>query len=649
MKLSVIIVNYNVKYFLEQCLLSVEQAIKNIDAEVFVVDNLSSDDSVKMVQEKFTWVHCIANDKNVGFSKANNQAIHISKGEYILLLNPDTVVAEDTFEKCIAFMDADKKIGGLGIKMVDGTGTFLPESKRALPTPWVSFCKIIGLSSLFPHSEKLAKYHLGYLDKNQNHAIEVLSGAYMFMRKEALDKCGYLDEDFFMYGEDIDLSYRIIKAGYKNYYFSESTIIHYKGESTKKGSLNYVKTFYEAMMLFAKKHYSSGQASIYSSIINLAIVVKAVQTILMNALKNSWLPLFDFCFSFIGMYLIKELWENKIMQDDAYYNPLFTYVFIPLYIFVWMICSLFAGAYDKPIRPINILKGLGVGTLLLTAIFGLLPNEFRYSRAIILISAVWVTLSFYLNRFLFSKVSKHSLVFENHEEQKIAIVGYEEEAKRVLTLLNQTGIQFYFSGFIHPEKSNDSSYLGSVSNIQNLCQSFKINELIFCQKDVSNKNIIQYIEQINLAVNFKIVPQNTESIIGSNSKDTSGDLYAIDTNLKIGTFAQQRNKRIFDLISAFVLLLLLPILIITIKDLGKLFIAIFQVLFGSKTWISYAKSERNSKFNLPRLKAGIFDNIQFEISAESIDLYNLQYAREYSIADDFKLLKYKIKKAAYLN
>ena len=649
MKLSIIIVNYNVKYFLEQCLLSVAQAIKNIDAEVFVVDNLSSDDSVKMVQEKFSWVHCIANDKNVGFSKANNQAIHISKGEYILLLNPDTVVAEDTFEKCIAFMNADKKIGGLGIKMIDGTGTFLPESKRALPTPWVSFCKIIGLSNIFPHSEKLAKYHLGYLDKNQNHEIEVLSGAYMFMRKEALDKCGYLDEDFFMYGEDIDLSYRIIKAGYKNYYFSESTIIHYKGESTKKGSLNYVKTFYEAMMLFAKKHYSSGQANIYSSIINIAIVVKAIQTILMNVLKNSWLPLFDFCFSFIGMYLIKELWENKIMQDDAYYNPLFTYVFIPLYIFVWMICSLFAGAYDKPIRPINILKGLGVGTLLLTAIFGLLPNEFRYSRAIILISAVWVTLSFYLNRFLFSKVSKHSLVFENHEEQKIAIVGYEEEAKRVLTLLNQTGIQFYFSGFIHPEKNKDSTYLGSVSNIQNLCQSFKINELIFCQKDVSNKNIIQYIEQLNLAVNFKIVPKNTESIIGSNSKDTSGDLYAIDTNLKIGTFAQQRNKRIFDIISAFVLLLLLPILIVTTKELGKLIAAIFQVLFGSKTWISYTKSENVTKFNLPKIKTGVFDNRHYDLSAESIELYNLQYAREYSITEDFKLLKFKIKKAAYLN
>lgn len=623
---------------MEQCLLSVHEAIKQIDAEVFVVDNNSRDESVAMVNQKFPWVKCIANNQNVGFSKANNQAMREAQGQYILLLNPDTVVAEDSFEKCITYMDMHAPVGGLGIKMVDGTGQFLPESKRALPTPWVSFCKIIGLSSLFPKSETFARYHLGFLDKQVNHEIDVLSGAYMFMRKEALEKCGLLDEDFFMYGEDIDLSYRIVKAGYKNHYFAESTIIHYKGESTKKGSINYVKTFYEAMMLFAKKHYSSGQASLYTSIINIAIVVKAIQSMSIQLLRNSWLPIFDFCFSFLGMYLIKELWENKIMQDDSYYNPLFTYVFIPLYIFVWMCCSLFAGAYDKPIRPINILKGLGVGTLILTALFGLLPNEFRYSRAIILISGVWVTLSFYLNRYLFSKISTHSLVFENNEEQKISIVGSLEESRRVLTLLNQAGIQFYFSGFISPTSSAQTPYIGDLKEIDSLIQAFKINELIFCNQDISNKEIIAQMERLPEQVNYKIVPIHTESIIGSNSKNTSGDLYAIDTNLKIGSFAQKRNKRLFDIAVSIILLVSIPLALVYSKNFIQYVASIFSVLVGNKTWISYATSKEKSKYHLPVLKKGILDNTITYLKEEAIHLYNLQYAREYSMAEDIKIL-----------
>jgi len=221
MKLSIIIVNYNVRHFLDQCLTSVRRAVSGIDADVWVVDNNSVDGSVRMVKEKFPEVKLIANKDNVGFSSANNQAIRESNGEYVLLLNPDTIVEDDTFTKIISFMDAHPDAGGLGVKMIDGKGNFLPESKRGLPTPDVAFYKIFGLSTFFPRSKTFGKYHLGYLDKDEIHEVEILSGAFMFMRRETLDKTGLLDEDFFMYGEDIDLSYRIIKAGYKNYYFPE--------------------------------------------------------------------------------------------------------------------------------------------------------------------------------------------------------------------------------------------------------------------------------------------------------------------------------------------------------------------------------------------------------------------------------------------
>jgi len=197
MKLSIVIVNYNVRYFLEQVLLSVRRACAGLDAEVWVVDNNSVDDSVPMVREKFPDVKLIANTDNVGFAKANNQAIRLSSGEYVLLLNPDTVVEEDTFARCVAFMDAHPEAGGLGVRMIDGSGKFLPESKRGFPTPWVAFCKTFGLSRLFPRSRRFNRYHLGYLGEWEVNEVDVLAGAFMWLRRSALDKAGLLDEAFF--------------------------------------------------------------------------------------------------------------------------------------------------------------------------------------------------------------------------------------------------------------------------------------------------------------------------------------------------------------------------------------------------------------------------------------------------------------------
>ena len=284
--ISVIIVNYNVEFFLEQCLNSVKTALKKIDGEVFIVDNDSIDTSVEMVQEKFPEFHLIQNKKNVGFSTANNQAIQIAQGEFILLLNPDTVIEEDTLIKTVEFMRNHEKAGGLGVRMVDGKGKFLPESKRGLPTPMVAFYKIFGLSKLFPKSKKFGQYHLGNLSEFEINEVDVLSGAFMLMRKKTLNEVGLLDEAFFMYGEDIDLSYRIIKGGYKNYYFPETRIIHYKGESTKKSSINYVFVFYRAMVIFAEKHFSKKNAKLFSTLINTAIYLRAFLAIFSRFIKK---------------------------------------------------------------------------------------------------------------------------------------------------------------------------------------------------------------------------------------------------------------------------------------------------------------------------------------------------------------------------
>ncbi|MGB0368706.1 MAG: glycosyltransferase family 2 protein, partial [Flavobacteriales bacterium] len=363
MKLTIVIVNYNVQHFLEQCLQSVVVAIKNVESEVFVVDNNSIDGSVAMVEEKFPSVKLIANKENVGFSKANNQAMEIAKGEYVLLLNPDTLVEEDTFERVVSFMDAHQDAGGLGINMVDGKGNFLPESKRSLPTPEVAFYKIFGLSWLFPKSKRFGKYHLTFLSKDETHEIEVLSGAFMLMRKTALDKVGLLDEDYFMYGEDIDLSYRIIQGGFKNYYYHEARIIHYKGESTKKGSLNYVYVFYNAMAIFARKHFSKERAQMFSLLINFAILLRASISLVNRFVKRISLPILDGTLIYAGLFLISNYWEFSVRASEGLHYPKeFFLLVLPFYVLVWLVSMHFSGGYDKPVKLSNLIRGLVAGS-----------------------------------------------------------------------------------------------------------------------------------------------------------------------------------------------------------------------------------------------------------------------------------------------
>ncbi len=280
MELSIIIVNYNVRFFLEQCLHSVSKAIQGLEAEVWVVDNASTDGSLDYLEPLFPWVHFLPNPENTGYAKANNQALTHCRGRYILFLNPDTLVAEDCFRLCLDYIKTQPSPGAMGIRMLDGSGKFLPESKRAFPSPISALYKLTGLSALFPGSAIFNRYSLGHLSQHQNHEVDVLAGAFMLFPKAVLDQVGSFDQRFFMYGEDIDLSYRVQKSGFKNYYFSGSSIIHFKGESTRKGSLNYVLLFYNAMRLFVQKNYSGGRAGVFAFFIQLAIMIRGAFSIL---------------------------------------------------------------------------------------------------------------------------------------------------------------------------------------------------------------------------------------------------------------------------------------------------------------------------------------------------------------------------------
>ncbi len=279
-RLSVIIVSYNVRYYLEQCIRSVIQASDMNETEIWVVDNASTDGSVEYLQTRYPEVHYIANKENHGFSYANNQAIRQCKGEYVLLLNPDTIVSEDTIVGCMQFLDNRPSTGAVGVRMLHADGSFAPESRRGLPTPFTSFCKMTGLGTLFPNSRIFGRYYMRYLDVEKPHPIEVISGAFCMVRHSVLDKIGLLDETFFMYGEDIDLSYRILQAGWENYYLPFS-ILHYKGESTAKSSFRYVHVFYNAMLIFFNKHFGR-RYRLLGYLIRLAVLGRAFLDILIR-------------------------------------------------------------------------------------------------------------------------------------------------------------------------------------------------------------------------------------------------------------------------------------------------------------------------------------------------------------------------------
>ncbi len=648
MKLSVVIVNYNVKYFLEQCLHSALKAAEKCTADIWVVDNNSVDGSVEMVQKKFPTVNVIANKDNRGFSKANNQAIRESQGEYVLLLNPDTVVEEDTFEKIVHFMDLHPDAGGLGVKMIDGSGKFLPESKRGLPTYDVAFYKIFGFSKLFPKNKKFGKYHLGYLDENETNEVDILAGAFMLLRRTVLDEIGLLDENFFMYGEDIDLSYRIIKAGYKNYYFPETRIIHYKGESTKRTSVNYVFVFYNAMIIFAKKHFSKSNASMFSFFIKIAIYLRAGVAILSRFIENFFFPISDLALIIVGVFLLKNYWGTNFMIK---YPDEFMKFAVPLYGLVWITSIFFSGGYDKPIKLSRIIRGIFLGTLLILVIYALLPENYRFSRAIILLGSIWATISIVAFRFFINVVRQQNFNLSGDYRKKLIIVGNEEESNRVLSLLKLSDTSHNFIGFVQPESVNEKDktfqeyekyYLGEFNRIAEITDVYSVDEIIFCGKDISSHQIIDVMSKVKRTdLEFKIAPPESLFIIGSNSVEDAGELYVIDIN-SINKIVNKRNKRLIDLLCSIIFLTLAPLIIVFQKEPRGFFSNIFNVLVGKMSWVSYSVA-KGALLNLPSIRPGILsptdalNNIPTD--ELTVNRLNSLYAKDYKVYVDLQIIR----------
>lgn len=546
MDLSVIIVSYNVRHFLEQCLLSVRKASAGIACEVFVVDNNSADGSCSMVAGEFPEVKLKMNRENRGFSAANNQALKEALGRYILLLNPDTIVEENTFRRCIEFMDAHPDAGITGVKMIDGKGKYLPESKRGIPTPETAFYKMMGFTFLFPRSEKFNRYYLGNLDNDVSSRVEILSGAFMFIRREAFLKAGYLDEQFFMHGEDIDFCYRVLKQGFNNYYFPGTSIIHYKGESTKKENLNVFIALHRAMIIFVRKHFSRGEFKNYILPIQAAIILRAGFSMLRKFTGKIFIPVTDSILIYLIFRLTASFWGPYKFGQGYHFPDVFPEIIMPFYTAILVLSTFFLSGYILPSKTWNAVKGLVTGTIIILVFYALLPAELRFSRAIIifggLLSLSAITVWRFLVSLLFPAIADNPF----SKARRTVIVGDEPGYRNLISLISSTDNGNRIAGRVSLDITDmKEEVLGNIGQLREVIRINRIKEVIFTTGSMSAAQIIDSMHLISDAnLTIRIASAGEKYILGSRYVNPEHELITLATATP-GKRFWQRVKRLF--------------------------------------------------------------------------------------------------------
>jgi hypothetical protein len=442
-----------------------------------------------------------------------------------------------------------------------------------------------------------------------------------------------------LYGEDIDLSYRIILSGYKNYYFADTTIIHYKGESTKKSSVNYVLVFYKAMAIFARKHFSQNRAKLFSILIHFAIYLRAGASIGWRMVKQMALPALDFALIFGGLFAVKEYYEKHIKfvgGEGTYAEHLVKWAFL-VYSIIWVLSVFLNGGYDKPVKLRKVIQGVVTGMAVILIGYSLLPEAYRFSRAIILLGSASTLVSLVLTRLIFHFLKIKGYILNEDLSKRMVIVANKDEYERVLSVLKETSVKPAFIGFVSIDEQAENQ-LGNINQLNEIIEVHQIQEIIFCSKNISSQQIINHmLKLVSVEVDFKIAPPESISIIGSNSIDTAGDdLYVIDFN-SVSKPHNKRKKRILDIGTSIVLLVLLP-LVILIQKKPLYFIAnLFLVLIGIKTWVGY---EANADKRLPSIKKSVLCSHQhIKINdKEYSNKLNLAYAKDYKTENDLKII-----------
>ena len=682
--LSIIIVNYNVKEFLEQCLISVQNALKGISAEILVIDNSSSDGSAELIQEKFPDIQITVNSKNAGFARASNQGLQIAQGEFIALLNPDTLVQEDTFSKMLDFFKAQPRAGMLGCKILNPDGSLQLACRRSFPTPWVAFTKLSGLSYLFPGNRFFGKYNLTYLDPDKSYEVEAISGSFMMLRRQVLEDVGNLDESFFMYGEDLDWCFRIREQDWRVIYFPETQIIHFKGESSKRAQFDNLKQFYIAMELFVKKHFKRKYFFMPYWLLKAAIWFRAGISLFIKLMRYLAIPLTDFGFLSLSLTL------GILMRfGDLSKLPSFIPVIIS-YSLIWLLLLKLFGCYDKS-RFSFTKAGMAVfiGFLVNTSLTFFF-NQYAFSRIVVLAGGVFSLIAVPGWRLLIRALSRNRFfpfsetLGERFLVRNTIIVGDLKSGEKLIEKFNsQIDSDYRISGLISTNGRHTGKnvagvkVLGTFEDINFIIRENSVQEVIFSTHSLSYDQILKVISRTGKQrVSFKLIPSNLDVIIGKASIDRISDVPLLEIDYKLHQTAYLAVKRMFDFTLALVILTLsLPLFLykkfVTSQGMQKKFVYgeknkqillhqfsgpesqvtnkfpyLWAVLKGDVSFVGKELVEVSDDFSgtaeKPNLKPGLTGLQQINryklIAEEDKDKYYLYYMKNYSPLLDIEIL-----------
>ncbi|MFZ5515658.1 MAG: glycosyltransferase [Candidatus Zhuqueibacterota bacterium] len=680
MDLSIIIVSYNVKEFLEQAIVSIVKSSQSIQYEIFVVDNASSDGSAELIRKKFPSIHLITNSDNKGFAAANNQALKLARGKYILLINPDTIVQEDTVRIIRNFIEAHPECGMVGCKILNPDGSLQLACRRSFPTPWVGFTKIIGLSKLFPQSRWFGRYNLTYLDPDETYEVEAISGSFMFFRRSVLEDVGYLDESFFMYGEDLDWCFRIQQAGWKIYYVPDTRIIHFKGESSKKSNIDLILQFYRAMKLFVEKHYHNRYFHVPQWLLVAGISLRASLTFLKRFLLWMLPGLIDGVLLSLGMMAAIFIRFYNFEHLRAYL-PVMT-----VYTVIWLVCLWIAGSYSrKRYSSLRAVYGVAIGLLFNTSLTFFF-NQYAFSRAVVLIAGALVMALLAGWRFALKIVSRfHVLPFQDAFRQSFLgrgalIVAPVASGQRIAAKLRErleAGYDVY--GIVTPEEIDDVDdengnrvpVLGQLTHLEEIVRQSRVREIIFSTEKIAYDRILEIIARTkNRNLNFKLVPSSMDVVIGKASIEYIGDLPLMDIEYNLNRPINIFVKRSFDVCLSLISIgLLSPVFVylllvkrVKVIDCSSRFRLrefsgvnltpfrsrlpyLWSILRGDVSFVGsdiagVQESEEGGRFL--QLKPGLFGLAQLNAARIGSDSererYDLYYLKNYSLILDIEII-----------
>lgn len=653
MQISVIIVNYNVKVFLAHTLDAVKRSMNNINGEIIVVDNASDDGSVEMLKEKFPDVRLIVNKKNIGFGAANNLAMKEARGEYFLLLNPDTVIQEDTVRVMVDFMQQHPTVGIAGCKILNPDGSLQLACRRSFPTPWVAFTKISGLSSLFPRSRLFGKYNLTYLNPEELSEVDAISGSCMVVRRNVYEQVGGFDEQFFMYGEDLDWCYRIKQAGWNVMYVPTTQIIHYKGESTRRSDIDEITFFYDAMRLFVQKHFRKN--FFVDVLLHIGIMTREWIAFLAKHATVWASMMIDFMLVDVSFLLGEYFRFGELGRLPPYAHPIV--LTVPAFIVIAVMASL--GVYSsRKVSPVTTMYGVIISFLIISALTFFF-KDYAFSRIIVVLASFICLIILPLWRYVAQMLFRKSAIGSNFFGRRTLIVGRTASGRELLRRLRANPNHGYsVVGFIDQnrqhvgEQEEGVEILGSIDNIEKVVRDHKISEVIFSTDAFSYSDILSAIVKTNSrSVNFRLVPSSLEVIIGKTHVDEITALPLVDIEYNLRRPMNRVVKRCFDIFCSIILLMIRYPLVKAKKQSGapltwfdEQLLHLPLVVKGTLSLVgpemsSVSMNDSSSKkFGKPGLTGLVQLHRKNNLSSEEKETYNIYYAKNQSLWLDLEIL-----------